>query len=160
LAVELAVQISAGAIIVVDGEVPPVHGPASPVRPALRELIRSLALSDGRLPVWSRWFEESAERKTLVGLDQLAKDADAFAKFESELPRYTADWFDDSIDLGRWQYVPGGYVLTSAIYDHAAAEAARRNWPVVRLDGTHLHPTIRPDETARALIERAKRLVP
>jgi hypothetical protein len=79
LAVELAVQISAGAIIVVDGEVPPVHGPASPVRPALRELIRSLALSDGRLPVWSRWFEESAERKTLVGLDQLAKDADAFA---------------------------------------------------------------------------------
>jgi Alpha/beta hydrolase family len=160
LAVELAMQISAGAIIVVDGDVPPAHGPASPVRPAFREFIQNLAHSDGRLPVWSRWFEDSAERKALVGLDQLAKDADAFAKFESELPRLTPDWFDDSIDLGHWQHIPAGYVQTSAIYQHAAVEAARREWPVVRLDGTHLHPTIRPDETARTLIEMAKRLAP
>jgi hypothetical protein len=159
LAVELATRISAGAVIVVDGDVPPAYGQASPVRPALRELIRRLPNSGGLLPIWSRWFDEAAERKALVGLDQLARDPAAFATFESELPRFSADWFDETIELGPWQHVPAGYVQTSAIYDHASAEAERRNWPVVRLGGTHLHPTIRPDETALTLIEMAERLV-
>ncbi len=134
-------------LIVVDGEVPPSQGAASPVRPELRDFIESLAGPDGTLPIWSRWSGD-ARRTSLVGLDILASDPIAFAEFESGLPRLSVDWFDDTIELADWEHVPAGFIQTSAIYDHAAAEAQRRGWPVERLQGTHLHPPLRPAETA------------
>jgi hypothetical protein len=68
-----------------------------------------------------------------------------------DLPRITLSWFDDVIDLAPWDHVPAGYIQVSAIYDHAAEEALRRAWPVRRMQGTHLHPTLKPDETAAAI---------
>jgi len=57
-----------------------------------------------------------------------------------------------TIELANWDHVPVGFIQTSAIHDHSAAEARRRNWPVARLHGTHLHPTLHPAETADAII--------
>jgi hypothetical protein len=45
-------------------------------------------------------------------------------------------WFDDAIELANWDHIPAGFIQTSAIYDHAAAEAQRRGWPVTNLQGT------------------------
>jgi hypothetical protein len=158
LAAELAIRLPARAVIVVDGEVPPSQGPASPVRPALRDHVRSLAQADGSLPVWSKWFSGDSERTSLVGLDILASDAAAFARFENELPKMHVGWFDDVIELARWDHIPAGLIQTSSIYDHAAAEAQRRGWPVMRLQGTHLHPTLRPAEMADAILSMSRRL--
>jgi hypothetical protein len=55
------------------------------------------------------------------------------------------------IDLAPWDHIPAGYIQLSPIYDHAAEEASRRAWPLRRLHGTHLDPTLRPDETAAAI---------
>jgi pimeloyl-ACP methyl ester carboxylesterase len=160
LAAELAARLPACAVIIVDGEVPPSHGAAFPVRPALYDLIKSLAEPDGMLPVWSRWFAGDTQRMSLVGLDILARDAAAFARFESGLPRMHVDWFDDAIELAGWDHIPAGFIQASAIYDHAAVAAQRRGWPVANLQGTHLHPTLHPAETANAILAMSRQLVP
>jgi hypothetical protein len=159
LVAELAGKLPCRCLIIVDGEVPPSQGAASPVRPALRDFIKSLAGPDGALPIWSRWFTGDAHRASLVGVDILARDPVAFAQFERGLPQLSVDWFDDTIELANWDRIPAGCIQTSAIYDHSAAEARRRGWPVARLQGTHLHPTLNPAETAGAIIAMSRQLV-
>jgi len=160
LAADLATRLPARGIIIVDGEVPPSQGAAFPVRPALRDFIKGLVEPDGMLPIWSRWFARDMQRMSLVGLDVLARDAVAFARFESGLPRMHIDWFDDAIELANWDYIPAGFIQTSAIYDHAAIAAQQRGWPVTNLRGTHLHPTLHPAETANAILAMSRQLVP
>jgi hypothetical protein len=159
LVADLATKLPARAVIIVDGEIPPSNGAVSPVRPALREFIRSVAEADGTLPIWSRWYSGNAHRTSLVGLDILASDPVALAQFEIGLPKMRVEWFDDTIELAGWDHIPAGYIQTSKIYDHATAEAQRRGWPVARLNGTHLDPTLRPVETAEAILSMSRRLV-
>jgi pimeloyl-ACP methyl ester carboxylesterase len=158
LVADLATRLPTRSVIIVDGEVPPSLGAASPVRPALRDFIRSLAEADGSLPIWSKWFAGDAQRASLVGIDILASDSVAFAKFENGLPKMQVDWFDDTIELASWDHIPAGYIQTSRIYNHAAAEAQRRGWPVMSLQGTHLDPALRPVETAEAILSMSRRL--
>lgn len=158
LIADLAGKLSCQCLIIVDGEVPPSQGSASPVRPALRDFITSLAGPDGRLPIWSRWSGDT-RRASLVGLDLLASDPITFAEFENGLPELSVDWFDDTIELANWDHIPAGFIQTSEIYNHSAAEAQRRGWPVSRLQGTHLHPTLSPAETAGAIIAMSRQLV-
>jgi hypothetical protein len=155
---DLATKLPVRSLIIVDGDIPPSQGAASPVRPALHDFILSLAGTDGTLPIWSRWFASDAPRSSLVGLDILAKDPVVFAQFENGLPTMHVDWFDDTVVLAPWDHIPAGYIQTSKIYDHATAEAQRRSWQVARLDGTHLDPTLRPAETADAILSMSRRL--
>lgn len=157
---EMATKLPVKGIVIVDGEVPPLSGAAAPVRPALHEHIRTLSRADGLLPIWSRWFADDARRRSLLGLDILASDPAALAQFEAELPSMPVAWFDDTIELVPWEHVPAGYIQTSPIYDHAVAEAERRGWPVTRLQGTHLHPTLQPAESAQAIAAMARRINP
>jgi hypothetical protein len=159
LVAELATRLPVKGVIIVDGEVPPSQGAASPVRPALHELIKGLAAADGTLPIWSRWFAGDAQRMSIVGLDILASDPVAFARFEAGLPGMHVGWFEDTIKLANWNHVRAGFIQTSPIYDHAFAEAQRRGWPVTRLQGTHLHPTLQPAQTAAAIISMSRQLV-
>ena len=115
-------------------------------------------MSDGALPIWSRWFAGDRRRASLVGLDRLARDPAAFAELERGLPRLSLDWFDDTIELARWDNVPAGYIQCSPLYDHAALEARRRGWPVVKLEGTHLHPMLEPAETMLAILSVTRHL--
>ena len=108
LAADLATKLPARSIIIVDGDVPPSQGAASPVRPALREFIQNLAEADGTLPIWSKWFSGDAQRASLVGVDLLASDPVAFAALENGLPRMHVDWFDDTIELAAWDHIPAG----------------------------------------------------
>jgi hypothetical protein len=158
LVADLASKLATRGLIIVDGDIPPAIGAAAPVRPALRSFIDNLAGPDGMLPPWSQWFRDDPPRAARVGIDILARDAVGLAQFESELPQLNVSWFDDTIDLAGWDHVPSGFVQTSAIYDHAAVEALRRGWPVQRLDGTHLHPTIQPAETAAAILAMSRQL--
>ncbi|MEH2624649.1 pimeloyl-ACP methyl ester carboxylesterase [Bradyrhizobium sp. AZCC 1719] len=158
LVADLACRLPCRSVVIVDGEVPPSRGAASPVRPALRDFIRSIAASDGTLPIWSRWFAGDIKRTSLVGLDLLARDPIAFAEFERGLPKLSVDWFDDTIELADWDHVAAGFIQCSPIYDHATLEAQRRGWPVIRLQGTHLHPTLEPVETMLAIVSMSRQL--
>ena len=46
LAADLATKLPTKAVIVVDGEIPPINGAAHPIRPALRDFIQGLAATD------------------------------------------------------------------------------------------------------------------
>jgi hypothetical protein len=151
LVADLATKMPVRGLIIVDGDIPPASGSAAPVRAAFREFISGLADEDGLLPPWSQWWVKDRRRAQIVGIDALALDPRSFESFEMGLPRMTLNWFDDAIDLAPWDHVPAGYIQLSAIYDHAAEEALRRAWPVRRMQGTHLHPTLQPDETAAAI---------
>lgn len=159
LVADLATRLPARAVIIVDGDVPLRQGAAFPVRPALHDFIKGLAAADGMLPIWSKWFAADKGRASLVGIDVLARDATAFARFEDGLPRMHIGWFDEAIELAEWDHIPAGFIQTSAIYDHATAEAQRRGWPAVNLHGTHLHPTLQPEETANAILAMSRQLV-
>lgn len=158
LVADLATKLPARSIIIVDGDVPPEQGAAFPVRLALRDFIRGLAEADGTLPIWSKWFSGDEQRASRVGIDILARDPVAFAQFEYGLPTMHVDWFNETIELASWDHIPAGFIQTSKIYDHATAEAQRRGWPVANLQGTHLDPTLRPAETAEAILAMARRL--
>ena len=159
LVVDLATRMRVRGLIIVDGDIPPARGLAPPVRPALRDFIAGLADENGLLPPWSQWWVNDTRRAELVGIDILRRDPQALRSFEMDLPRMTLGWFDDAIDLAPWEHIPAGYVQLSPIYDHAAEEASRRGWPVRRLQGTHLDPTLRPDETAAAIQAICRELV-
>jgi hypothetical protein len=151
LVADLATKMPVRGLIIVDGDIPPACGSAAPVRATFRDVIAGLADEDGLLPPWSQRWHKDRRRAQLVGIDALALDPQSFESFEKDLPRMTLSWFDDVIDLAPWDHVPAGYIQVSAIYDHAAEEALRRAWPVRRMQGTHLHPTLKPDETAAAI---------
>lgn len=138
-------------LVFVDGDIPAANGRVIPGRESFRQFLLSLADAEGRLPRWSDWWK-GRPQSAAIGIDDFARDAEAFARFEREQPRVAASWFDDALDLVPWAHIPAGYVQTSSFYDHAAEDAERRGWPAVRIKGTHLHPTLKPDETASAIM--------
>ena len=146
----LAPRVAARGLIMVDGEIPPASGPVPPGRESFRAFVMGLAGDDGWLPRWSEWLRDHP-RRSFTGIDELARDANAFELFENDQPRVPAAWFADTIDLAMWADSPAGYIQTSGFYDHAAEDAEMRGWPLLRLQGTHLHPTLQPEEMARAI---------
>jgi Alpha/beta hydrolase family len=109
LVADLAATLTCRCLIMIDGEVPPSKGTVAPIRPALHDLIRSLARPDGALPIWSKW-QGDERRAALVGLEILARDPAALAEFESGLPTFSVEWFDDFIELAKWDHVPAGFI--------------------------------------------------
>lgn len=146
---DLAGRIPACGLIMLDGEIPPESGAVPPGSDSFRKFVTGLADCDGYLPPWSDWYDN--RRRSLVGIEEIARDADAFAALRRDQPRVMRRWFDDRIDLVSWTHIASGFVQTSVFFDHAADEAERRGWPTLRIKGTHLHPTLQPDETAAAI---------
>ena len=152
LAAALATRLPTQGVIFLDGAIPGASGPTRPGSERLRVLVQSIASEDGQLPLWSDWFQTD-QLKSMIGLDELTRDKAAYQAFLREQPTVTLGWFDDTIDIPTWDNIPAGYIQTSGFYAAAAEDAQRRGWPVVQLEGTHLHPTLKPDETATAIAD-------
>ncbi|MEQ9247630.1 MAG: alpha/beta hydrolase, partial [Nitratireductor sp.] len=73
--------------------------------------------------------------------------------FLAELPRLPLTWFDDSFEMPDWSSAKRGFIQTSPAFRDEAMRASERSWPVVRLEGTHLHPAFALEETAAALLD-------
>lgn len=147
----LATLVNAHGLIFVDARVPPASGGVAPAEDGFLEFIRTLPIEDARLPPWSRWWGPNA-------IARLFADRSGFAAFEADLPRLPSNWFGDHIAVAPWAHIPAGYIQTSSSYMAEADGAVQRGWPVLRLNGTHLHPLLAPEETAEAIIEIARRL--
>jgi hypothetical protein len=158
LAAEVATRIPTQGIIFLDGDIPPDTGRVAPGSERVRRRVAALDDSDGRLPPWSDWYATEEER-AVIGITALQADAEAWDAFKRDQPRMTRDWFSDEIDLAPWSDVAAGYVQLCSFFDRSAEEAEKRGWPVVRLKGTHLHPTLKPQETAEAILRVCGSLV-
>lgn len=157
LAAELATRIPTQGIVFLDGDIPPATGRVAPGSERLRRRVQALDDGDGRLPLWSNWFTADEER-AVIGVTALQANAKAWDAFKRDQPRMTRDWFLDEIDLSPWGGVAAGYVQLCSYFDRSAEEAEKRGWPVVRLEGTHLHPTLEPQETAEAILRVCRSL--
>jgi hypothetical protein len=150
LVAQLANLLDTEAIVFVDGLVPPASGPAGPVPARLLGMLDALCGADGTLPPWSDWWTNNPLRDA-VGVPLLQADELAYQQFRQSLPHMTRDWFNDVVELSPWRHTPAGYLQLSSLYENSANEAEALGWPVVRLQGTHIHPTVAPNETASAI---------
>lgn len=157
LAAEVATRIPTQGIVFLDGDIPPDTGRVAPGSERLRRRLEALDDSDGRLPLWSDWFTTDEDR-AVIGITTLQANAKAWDAFRRDQPRMPRDWFLDEIDLPPWGNVPAGYVQLCSVFDRSAEEAEKRGWPTVRLKGTHLHPTLEPQETAEAILRVCRSL--
>jgi hypothetical protein len=141
----VAAAVNASALLFIDARVPPPRGHAAPVDAEFLTFIDALPTERGRLPPWSRWWGDGRLQKLIV-------DTELRAQFEADLPRLTKSWFVDAIDVPEWQTRRCGYLRLSNGYEPEALAARRRGWPVVDVDGSHLHTATAPEETAAALL--------
>ncbi len=137
----------ARALVCLDAAMPPEAGWTPPAESWFYEFVHTLPVSGGgRLPRWNQWW----------GGDLLATaslDADLKAAFIDELPELQLDWFDDGFDMPTWSHCEKYFIRTSGVFDDEANRAEILGWNVSRLNGTHLHPTLEPDETAAELFK-------
>ena len=145
----LAAALNARALIFVDARVPPPQGRARPVDGQFFEFVKTLAKThatdDGRLPPWSKWWPDDA-------IEAHFPDRESQARFEADLPRLPLTWFEDSAEVPAWDFRPCGYLQLSQLYEPEALGAVKRGWPLVHVDGSHLHPAVEPIESANAIL--------
>jgi len=150
LAAHVAASRSARALVCLDGAMPLESGWTPPADSWFLEFVQTLPVSDdGRLPPWNEWW----------GGDLLARanlSDDLRAAFLAELPEFRLEWFDDGFDMPPWSQCKKYFVRTSSVFDDEANRAESLGWGVSRLDGTHLHPALAPDETAAELFKIAR----
>jgi hypothetical protein len=86
----------------------------------------------------------------ILVLDIVAKNPVVFARSEAGLPRMHVGWIGDTIQLANWDHVRADYILTSASMFTQSRRQSDVVGPVTGLQGTHLHPLLRQEETATA----------
>jgi Alpha/beta hydrolase family len=106
---------------------------------------RALA-KDGWLPPWSDWFGEEAVR-------QVIPDEEMRRRFLSELRPIPLRLFEETIPVfAGWPDAPCGYIQFSEVYEPEAEQARANGWPVIRVEGEHLHMLVAPDAAADAIL--------
>lgn len=145
LAARLASELNAAGVIFLDARIASEEGAVPPVEAEFLAEVRGLADDGGRLPPWSAWWGRDIFAGTGLGAAERAT-------FEAEQPRLTLRWFDDAFDMPRWSHRPCGYLQTSVLFAPEADRAEALGWPTLRLPGSHLHPFLRPEATADALL--------
>lgn len=149
----LASALDAAALVFVDARVPPPLGRTRPVDGQFLEFVKTLPTDMGRLPPWSKWWPDGA-------IEGHFPDAAERTRFEADLPCLPLTWFDDSADVPAWDMRPSGYLQLSRIFEAEALAAVQRGWPVVHVDGSHLHPATQPVESADAILTLIDALIP
>jgi hypothetical protein len=113
------------------------------------EAVESIrALADERwLPPWHEWFGEAAMREVLP-------DSGLRREFVSELRPIPLTLFEEPIPgPAGWHEQPAGYIHFGDVYKPEARQAQEMGWPVIRLEGQHLHMLVEPAAVAEAILE-------
>ncbi len=133
------------ATVFVDAGLPPADGPVPLAPPALLDFLAGMADQDGTLPGWTDWWDDN-------DVDALFPSAASRRAIESEQRRLPLSYFTGSLpaDPG-WDDVPGAHLAFGDTYDAERTDAQRRGWPVVTMDGHHLHTLVAPEQVAATI---------
>jgi hypothetical protein len=138
--------------VFVDAALPPAQGSAPLAPAALYDVLRDRAGPDGRLPPWTRWWDDAAT-------EALFPSQEVRRRVEAEQARVPLSYLGARIDVPpRWLDVPGAYVAFGDTYAEERRQSEERGWPVTTLAGRHLHMLVEPDEVARSVAEALARL--
>jgi hypothetical protein len=130
------------AVIFADAGLPELTGPTPVVDDAFLPYLRGLAV-DGIVPPWPRWFPDADPA-------ELFPSEAARAAIEADARPLPLAFFEDHVPPGD-SLGDAGYLLFSAGYEPAAAQARQRGWPARELPGSHLHQLVAPAEVAAAI---------
>jgi hypothetical protein len=133
------------ACVLVDAALPPRHGSAPAAPPELLHQLRALSV-DGRLPVWTDWWDPA-------DVDPLFPDAVTRCEVAAEQPRLPLAHYEQELPVrAGWDDRRCGYLAFGDTYGAEAAEATRRGWRIVTLPGRHLHQLVDPAAVAAELL--------
>jgi hypothetical protein len=135
------------AVVFADGGLPEPAGPTPVVNDAFLPYLREIAVG-GIVPPWPQWLPDASPA-------ELFPNEAVRAAVEADAGPLPLGFFEESVPSGRQPPGGAGYLLFSADYQPAAAQARLRGWPVTELPGSHLHPLVSPAEVAGALTELA-----
>ncbi len=139
-------------ILFMDAALPMTDGTTALAPPRFREFLSSLPVSDGRLPRWSEWWPEAT-------IKDLIPDDDWRDRIVAAQPRLTADYFATTVDVPpAWSERPSAYLGFGDTYAQEMRFASGRGWPVMRLEGRHLHHLENPHGVAQAVMDLVSRL--
>lgn len=142
----LAARAATRTAIFVDAALPARSGATQPAE-GLREQLRTLPLTDGRLPPWSTWWGPGV-------MEELVPDADTRAAIEAEQVRLPLSFYDHSVPVEPgWEPAEVHYLQLSEAYAAEASRAAELGWAVHHDPGLHLDIARRPADIA-ALLHR------
>jgi hypothetical protein len=136
--------------IFADATVPAIDGASTPMAPAeFLPFLQERAEADGRLPQWSRWWDE-ADTAALFPDPQTRQ---LITAQEPRLP--LAYYYEDVPAPPGWAGRPCAFLQFSAGYEEPASQARSLGWPVRTVPGQHLHQVVDPAAVATALVDLA-----
>ncbi|MEP6851986.1 MAG: alpha/beta hydrolase [bacterium] len=149
LAEALAERVTAA--VFVDAALPALDGATAVAAPDWLEVLRGKVKADGRLPVWTQWFDEP-------DVAPMFTDPAVRATVEADQPRLPLAYYEQLVPAPPgWQQHHCAYLWFGPPYDILAAEATQRGWPVRRVPGQHLHAVVDPSGVAAAVLDLAAR---
>jgi pimeloyl-ACP methyl ester carboxylesterase len=136
--------------VFVDAALPVPTGSTPVATPEQLDFIRPLA-TDGRLPQWTTWYDESE-------IAPMFPDEQTRAAVSAEQPRLPLSYYEQSVPApSGWDERPCGYVLFGPPYEPIAEEAASRGWPVGHVPGHHLHQLVDPDAVTEGILAMVRK---
>ncbi|MFI6096561.1 hypothetical protein ACIA8G_13455 [Lentzea sp. NPDC051213] len=143
-----ALEMDVAGLVFLDSDLPtPGRAWRETVDPALVSKVKA-SVRDGKLPRWDRWFPEDPFRLIPAELREEMRD---------EAPEVPWEFLKEQRPSVEWTG-PCGYVLLSAHYEDAAANADKLGWPVERVESHHLAAATSPSAVAAALTSVISRL--
>jgi hypothetical protein len=128
-----------------DAALPPVSEPTTLAPEGFRAFLATLADDAGVLPPWTRWWPQ--EDLATLGPAALIEAVDR------DCPRLPLAYFDSAVTppIG-WADASNGYIAFGDTYAEETRFAESARWPVVRVEGQHLHHAIAPEAVAQVVL--------
>ncbi|MDQ6688541.1 MAG: hypothetical protein M3Z50_13195 [Actinomycetota bacterium] len=134
------------AIVFVDALLPGPDGHTAVTSADLAESLADVAKS-GRLPAWASWWPEAS-------VAELFPDHATRARVEAGQPRMPLSYLQARVPTpDGWKRLPCAYLGFGATYAEEQDTARRNGWPVIELDGRHLHQLVDPESVSEAILD-------
>ena len=139
----VAEAVGAGHVLYVDAALPPADGTVTGLAPErLLAEVRRLAGPDGLLPPWTDWWPRTE-------VARLFPTPQWLDRVRAQEPRLSLGYLEGRLDVPPgWMARPSGYLAFGSTYAAEVAQARASGWPVVELEGSHLHHLWDPDLVA------------
>ncbi|MBQ1037156.1 alpha/beta hydrolase [Micromonospora sp. C81] len=129
----------------VDAALPSPAGPTPVAPPELVDFLRP-KVTDGRLPQWTAWWDES-------DVAPMFPDAQTRRAVSAEQPRLPLSYYEELVPTpAGWDDRPCGYLLFGPPYEPVATDARQRGWAVDHVPGRHLHQLVDPQAVTERIM--------
>jgi hypothetical protein len=137
-------------VVFVDAVIPVESGTQRLVPAALVAALESLTNDTGMLPPWTTWFDEA-------DVAPLFPDPATRSRIEAKQPKLPIGFLLGQLEIETgWNKTPSAYLAFGSTYAEEQKRAEAAGWPVVTLNGRHLHMLIDPVNVASEIIALAR----